>query len=122
MNADVRVPAAVREALQDAMELAIKNVPRVAGKVYVCPDVSGSMHSPVTGHRPGATTTVRCIDVAALVAAAVLRKNPEAEVIPFESKTVADSTEPARYGDDQRATSWHRCLAAEPTAVRRCGR
>jgi 60 kDa SS-A/Ro ribonucleoprotein len=42
------------------------------------PDVSGSMHSPVTGHRKGATTQVRCIDVAALVAAAFLRRNPSA--------------------------------------------
>jgi 60 kDa SS-A/Ro ribonucleoprotein len=31
---------------------------------------------------------VRCIDVAALVAATVLRKNPKAEVIPFESNVV----------------------------------
>jgi 60 kDa SS-A/Ro ribonucleoprotein len=46
------------------------------------------MHSPVTGVRQGATTAVRCIDVAALVAAAVLRKNPQAEVIPFESDVV----------------------------------
>ncbi|HEX8293960.1 MAG TPA: hypothetical protein VF570_19555, partial [Pyrinomonadaceae bacterium] len=42
------VPAEVRDALQDAMEAAISNVPRVEGKVYVCPDVSGSMQSPVT--------------------------------------------------------------------------
>jgi 60 kDa SS-A/Ro ribonucleoprotein len=70
------------------MELALKNVPRVAGKAFVCPDVSGSMHSPVTGQRRGATTAVRCIDVAALVAAAVLRQNPEAEVLPFNDQTV----------------------------------
>jgi len=88
-NADVAIPHAVRDALQDAMELAIKNAPRVAGKVYVCPDVSGSMHSPVTGHRTGATTAVRCLDVAALVAATVLRKNPDAEVIPFKEEVVS---------------------------------
>ena len=82
------VPAVVREALQDAMEVATANVPQVEGKVYVLPDVSGSMHSPVTGHRQGATTAVRCIDVAALVAATLLRKNPSAEVIPFESDVV----------------------------------
>ena len=82
------VPFAIREALQDAMEVSIRNVPAVAGKVIVCPDVSGSMASPVTGRRKGATTAVRCIDVAALVAAAFLRKNPEAEVIPFESAVV----------------------------------
>jgi 60 kDa SS-A/Ro ribonucleoprotein len=82
------VPAKVREALQDAMEIAIENVPSIEGKVYVFPDVSGSMHSPVTGHRKGSTTAVQCIDVAALVAAAMLRKNRDAEVIPFESDVV----------------------------------
>ncbi|MDQ3688096.1 MAG: RNA-binding protein [Acidobacteriota bacterium] len=85
---DAHVPEIVRDALQDAMEVAIRNVPEITGKVYVFPDVSGSMHSPVTGHRAGATTAVRCIDVAALVAAAVLRKNLQAEVIPFESDVV----------------------------------
>jgi 60 kDa SS-A/Ro ribonucleoprotein len=82
------VPGQVRDALQDAMELSLKNVPRVAGKVYVLPDVSGSMHSPLTGVRRGATSVVRRIDVAALVAAAILRQNPEAEILPFEAKTV----------------------------------
>jgi 60 kDa SS-A/Ro ribonucleoprotein len=82
------VPAEVREALQDAMEIAIANVPRLPGGVYVFPDVSGSMHSPVTGYRPGATSAVRCVDVAALVAAAVLRRNAAAEVIPFESRAI----------------------------------
>jgi 60 kDa SS-A/Ro ribonucleoprotein len=82
------VPREVREALQDAMELALANVPAFGGRVVVCPDVSGSMASPVTGHRGSATTTVRCIDVAALVAAAVLRKNPHARVLPFEQSVV----------------------------------
>jgi 60 kDa SS-A/Ro ribonucleoprotein len=61
-SADSSVPAPVRDALQDAMEVAISNVPRVEGKVYVFPDVSGSMASPVTGHRRGSTTAVRCVD------------------------------------------------------------
>jgi len=82
------VPEEVREALQDAMETAIGNVPQLAGKVYVCPDVSGSMSSPVTGHRAGATTAVRCIDVAALVSAAIVRQNPQAEVVPFATEVV----------------------------------
>jgi 60 kDa SS-A/Ro ribonucleoprotein len=82
------VPKAVSEALQDAMEVATENVPEIAGKVYVFPDVSGSMRSPVTGYRKGSTSAVRCVDVAALVAATVLRKNPRAEVIPFESKAI----------------------------------
>ena len=82
------VPAQVREALQDAMELSLANVPALAGRVVVCPDVSGSMSSAVTGHRGSATSSVRCIDVAALVAAAVLRKNPQARVLPFEQDVV----------------------------------
>jgi 60 kDa SS-A/Ro ribonucleoprotein len=82
------VPNLVRDALQDAMEVATENVPRIDGKVYVCPDVSGSMSSPVTGHRVGATSAVRCIDVAALVAASILRQNPQTEVLPFETKVV----------------------------------
>ncbi|HYW73214.1 MAG TPA: hypothetical protein VE961_19455 [Pyrinomonadaceae bacterium] len=85
-NADI--PKEICEALQDAMEIAIANIPTVEGKVYVCPDVSGSMSSPVTGYRRGATTAVRCVDVAALVAAAVLRKNAGAEVLPFNYDVV----------------------------------
>jgi 60 kDa SS-A/Ro ribonucleoprotein len=76
------------EALQDAMEIALSNVPDIAGKVVVCPDVSGSMSSPVTGGRGSATTSVRCIDVAALMAAALLRKNPNTQVLPFENDVV----------------------------------
>lgn len=82
------VPALIREALQDALELSLANVPKLQGAVVVCPDVSGSMGSPLTGYRQGATTAVRCIDVAALITAAVLRKQPTARVMPFEWKVV----------------------------------
>lgn len=81
-------PAPIREALQDAMELAIVNVPSIRGKVWVFPDVSGSMRSPITGHRHGATTAVRCVDVAALVAASIVRKNPDAGVLPFSDNVI----------------------------------
>jgi 60 kDa SS-A/Ro ribonucleoprotein len=86
--ADASVPGRVRGALEDALELALASVPAVEGQVFVCPDVSGSMRSPVTGRRAGATTAVRCVDVAALVAAAILRKNPTAGVLPFEEDVV----------------------------------
>jgi 60 kDa SS-A/Ro ribonucleoprotein len=82
------IPQKICNALQDAMEIATANVPEFEGKVYVFPDVSGSMQSAVTGHRKGATSTVRCVDIAALVAATVVRKNEDAEVIPFESSVV----------------------------------
>lgn len=83
-----QMPFEIREALQDAMEAAVQNVPAIQGKVVVCPDVSGSMHSSVTGHRGSATSKTRCIDIAALVSAAMLRTNPQARVIPFEQITV----------------------------------
>ena len=72
-SVDAAVPSGVRRALEDAMELAIANTPAIAGQVYVCPDVSGSMRSPITGHRKGATTAVRCVDAAALMTAAIVR-------------------------------------------------
>ncbi len=79
-------PFAVREAIQDAMEIATENTPVLQGKVYVCVDVSGSMKSPVTGYRGSVTTNTSCLDVAALIAACVLRNNKEAEVVPFDNK------------------------------------
>lgn len=83
-----QMPSEIREALQDAMETAVQNVPVIQGKVVVCPDVSGSMHSSVTGYRGSTTSKTRCIDIAALVSAAMLRTNPQARVIPFEQITV----------------------------------
>jgi 60 kDa SS-A/Ro ribonucleoprotein len=73
----------VKDALGDAMEIATENVPEIDGRVFVCTDTSGSMSSPVTGQRQGATSKVTCLDVAALVTAALLRKNPAAELLPF---------------------------------------
>jgi 60 kDa SS-A/Ro ribonucleoprotein len=58
--ANANIPQIVCNALQDAMEIATANVPEFRGKVYVCPDISGSMHSAVTGYRRGSTTAVRC--------------------------------------------------------------
>ena len=82
------VPRAIRTALEDAMEIAVGNVPAFEGRVVVCPDVSASMHWPITGYRRGASSTVCCVDVAALVTAAVIRHNRTAEVLPFNTKVV----------------------------------
>jgi 60 kDa SS-A/Ro ribonucleoprotein len=79
------VPTEIRDALQDAVEIATQNIPKVDGDTYVFPDVSGSMGSPVTGHRAGGTTAVRCIDIAALVAASFARVNKMTRIIPFET-------------------------------------
>lgn len=109
------VPGEVREALQDAMEVAIENVPAIDGRVVVCPDVSGSMQSPVTGHRKGSTTTVRCLDVAALVAAALVRKNRDAEVLPF-----SDDVVPVRLNPRDSVMTNAKTLAALPSGGTNC--
>jgi 60 kDa SS-A/Ro ribonucleoprotein len=88
INVAEEIPSSIKEALQDAMEIATANVPKIEGQVYIFPDVSGSMRSALTGERTGATTKVRCVDVAALVSSAILRINPSAVVIPFEQDVV----------------------------------
>jgi 60 kDa SS-A/Ro ribonucleoprotein len=88
LNVDEKIPMEITNALQDAVEVACDNVPEIDGKVYIFPDVSGSMSSPITGHRGTATTKMRCIDIAALISAAFMRKNQTAEVIPFEGDVV----------------------------------
>lgn len=94
LHARPSIPAIVTEALQDAMEHAIANVPVIDGQVWVFPDVSGSMCSPVTGYRKGASSKVRCVDVAALFTAAILRRNPRARVLPFEHRVVEVALNP----------------------------
>jgi len=88
------VPLAVQAAIESALEASLASVPKLEGQVVVCPDVSGSMGSPATGYRKGASSKVRCIDIAALVAAAVLRQNRDARVIPFEQTVVTLKLDP----------------------------
>lgn len=112
---DAAVPAEVREALQDAMEVALENVPAIKGRVVVCPDVSGSMQSPVTGFRKGSTTAVRCVEVAALVAAALVRKNRLAEVLPF-----SDDVVPVELNPRDTVLTNARTLAGLPSGGTNC--
>ncbi|WP_171177729.1 RNA-binding protein [Ruegeria sp. HKCCD8929] len=83
-NVAADMPHQIVDALHDAMEIAVQNVPKIAGQVVVCPDVSGSMTWSVTGYRPGATSAVRHVDVAALTAAAFARVNRGCQVLPFD--------------------------------------
>lgn len=85
-NVDAKVPAKVSIALQKAADLALANIPEFEGKVYVMVDTSGSMKSPATGNRGSVTTKTQCVDVAALVASAILRKNPDTEIVPFDTQ------------------------------------
>ncbi len=120
MQADKDVPHAVKNALQDAMEVAIANVPSLESncddcQVYLLMDVSGSMQSPVTGNRPGATSAVRCLDVAALVAAALVRKNASAEVVPF-----TDNVVPCRFNPRDSVMTNAKYFASLPSGGTNC--
>jgi 60 kDa SS-A/Ro ribonucleoprotein len=87
LNAGQEVPQKIKAALHQAAEIACGNVPALPGPVVIGLDVSGSMQSPVTGYRGrGATSKIRCVDVAALFAAAILRRNPDSIVIPFDDR------------------------------------
>lgn len=96
LNASDDVPQAIKTALHKAAEIACGNVPELPGPVVIGLDVSGSMQSPVTGNRGrGATSKMRCVDVAALVAAALLRRNPESVVVPFDTQAFDVKIDPS---------------------------
>ncbi len=89
------VPQKIKAALHRAAEIACGNVPELPGPVVIGLDVSGSMRMPVTGHRGrGATSKMRCVDVAALFAAAILRRNPDSVVVPFDTRAYGARLDP----------------------------
>jgi 60 kDa SS-A/Ro ribonucleoprotein len=95
LNAEDGLPQKIKAALCQAAEIACGNVPELPGPVVIGLDVSGSMQSPITGHRGrGATSKVRCVEVAALFAAAILRRNPDSVVIPFDDKAYCVTLDP----------------------------
>lgn len=96
VNAGDDVPRALKDALGKAAETACGNVPELPGPVVIGLDVSGSMQSPVTGSRgKDSTTKVRCVDVAALFAAAILRRNPESLIVPFDDRAHQAKVDPS---------------------------
>jgi len=95
LNADLEVPQKIRTALHKAAEIACGNVPELPGPVVIGLDTSGSMSCAVMGNRGrGATSKMRCIDVAALFAAAILRRNPDSVVIPFDTSAYDAKIDP----------------------------
>ncbi|WP_336936951.1 TROVE domain-containing protein [Acinetobacter modestus] len=83
---DDAVPQIIRQALQNTMQIALNNVPRLSGRVVVAVDVSGSMSSSITGYRKGATSKLRCVDVASLFACALKQVNPDIAIMPFDTE------------------------------------
>lgn len=94
-HVDSAVPNNVVEALQDAMEIAIENVPAFPRRVNLVVDVSGSMGAPITGwygfgHKHGGRESkIRCVDVAGLFAAMIMRRNRDFRVLPVDTSVHA---------------------------------
>lgn len=87
LNAADDMPMSIHSALQKAAQVACGQIPSMPGPVIIGVDVSGSMGMSATGHRGRSKTSkVRCVDVAALFAAAIKRRNPDSVVIPFDTK------------------------------------
>ncbi|MFC1596679.1 TROVE domain-containing protein [Planctomycetota bacterium] len=96
LNASGEVPQRIKQALHQAAEIACGNIPEMPGPVVIGVDASGSMSCPVTGYRGrGATTKMRCVDVAAMFAAAILRRNPDSVVIPYDTRAYKVRVDPA---------------------------
>ena len=96
LNVADEVPQKIKSALHAAAEIACGNVPRLPGPVVIGLDTSGSMGCAVTGNRGrGATSKMRCVDVAALCAAAILRSNPDSVVIPFDTAAYDAKMDPS---------------------------
>lgn len=83
---NVNMGADVKNALQDALDAAIENVPQLNGKTLIAIDISGSMRCPVTGERDSASTQALCSEVAPLMAACILRNNRNSDVIIYDSE------------------------------------
>lgn len=73
------MPIEISNALQEAMECAVENVPIINGDTVIAVDVSGSMGSAI-----GTSSVVRCVDVAALIAVAFMRSNKSTLILPFD--------------------------------------
>ncbi|MEZ6125826.1 MAG: TROVE domain-containing protein [Planctomycetaceae bacterium] len=96
LNVSDEIPNTIKASLHKAAEIACGNVPELPGPIVIGLDVSGSMQSAVTGNRGrGATSKMRCVDVAALVAAAILRRNPDSVVIPFDTRAFDAKVDPS---------------------------
>jgi 60 kDa SS-A/Ro ribonucleoprotein len=136
LNADDDVPQKIKTALHKAAEIACGNVPELPGPVVIGLDTSGSMSSSVTGDRGPrngtqcATSKMRCIDVAALFAAAILRRKPDSVVIPFDTAAYDAKMDPndsilsiaerlAKYGGGGTDCSLPLVAASQQYAMRK---
>jgi len=101
------MPIQITNALQDALEVAVENVPKFEGQLYICVDISGSMtFTPVTGRRDGRKaqdgrgyshgndSTIMCNHAAALIACTLMRKNDNSWLLPYDDRLYKHNLNP----------------------------
>ena len=83
---DSEVPQALKNAMNDALEISAQNAPVLPGRTLILVDSSGSMGGPVTGGWNRSSTAMKCVEAAGYFAVSILKANPDSTVImPFDS-------------------------------------
>lgn len=84
------LPTPITEALQDAADIALANVPELTGTVHVTVDISGSMSAAVGRGRNAKTggVSITCSEAASVFAAALVRKAEDPKVYQFNTKCI----------------------------------
>ena len=86
----------LRNAILKALEYSVVNVPEIEGRVAICPDVSGSMASNLTGDN----SVVQCIDLVGLFTGILAKKCKDTpKVLPFRHEVVLEMGEKAVMGE-----------------------
>jgi 60 kDa SS-A/Ro ribonucleoprotein len=81
---DGSIPVIIKSAVATAMELSIKNMPNLSGRVAVSPDVSPSMFYNAVSDR----STIQCVDIGAILAAAIVKGSKDTLLLPFGDEVV----------------------------------
>ncbi len=84
-HVEAGMPTGVQMALAQAMELSCVNAPKLPPDTVIGVDVSGSMSSSMTGGRNSATSKIRCVDAAAMLAASLVHANPTVRICAFDT-------------------------------------
>lgn len=79
------LPREVTNALQDAMDISVSNIPSVDTTVHIGVDCSGSMGQAIVGGFSYSGNQVSCNDVASLFASAMYRVNDDTHVYSFDT-------------------------------------
>jgi TROVE domain protein len=75
------IPTRIKEALNTAVQISLENIPKINGKTVIAIDYSGSMD-----WRLNSKGSVRYIDIAAVFTAAIKFRNPNAEIVLFNTR------------------------------------